>query len=413
MRQGTNQLQSSRLNLSLIGKVAFLELSFADLQNELIDMSAANPFLDVVVKKPPPTATKKVGNSKIDLSFLERIKQEESFYEFMNSQIERSRFFPTTTSQKIAKEIAENLSELGYFEGDIALIAKNSGVTKFEAEKIRQRFAFLEPIGVGAKNYKEAFLFCLENEEDVDNEFYTEAKTVIRDFENVDKYLALPNYKDIMGFIKKVKLPPAIDFFEEERKITPDLKVTNAGTELIVKINSDYCPDLRLKKNDLKDPFSKSKLREAKELISLLSIRNKTITDVAFMIVQKQYEFFFGGDLKPLKMQDIADELGISQGTISRAVANKYLECDKGIFEIKSFFAQSLSADLSNAKVKSYLLSLIEYEDRKAPLSDLEILNTINKRFNIDLSRRSIAKYRAEYGILEKDERKRLYSIMM
>lgn len=398
--------------MSLIGKVSFLELSFADLQNELIDMSAGNPFLDVVVKKSPPTQ-KKLNNSKIDLSFLERIKQEESFYDFMYSQVESSRFFPTKTSKNVAMDIVENLSELGYFEGDIAEIAKKNGVTKFEAEKIRLRFAFLEPLGVGAKDYKEAFLFCLENEEEADNEFYEQAKIVIKDFENVDRYLDLDRYKEIMHFIKTIKLPPAIDFFEEENKIMPDLKVTHVGSELIVKINSDFCPDLKLKENDLKDSFSKGKLREAKEMMSLLSIRNKTITDVAFVIVQKQHEFFFGGDLKPLKMQDVADELGISQGTISRAVSNKYIECDKGVFELKSFFVQSLSADLSNAKVKSYLISLIENEDRCAPFSDLDLLNMINKRFDLTMTRRSIAKYRAEYGILEKDERKRLYSVMI
>jgi RNA polymerase sigma-54 factor len=413
MQTTSKLIQSRRLNLALIGKASFLELSFAELQNELVELCASNPFIDVVVKKAPPSDYTKAKSFKLDLSFLERIKKEESFYDFMRKEVERSRFFPTKISKKIALEIVENLSELGYFEGDIATIAHTNGLSKFEVEKIRQRFAFLEPCGVGAKDYKECFLFCLENEEDISNEFYEQAKIIIKDFENLDKYIELSCYREIMHFIKKVKFPPAIDFFEEESKIIPDLKVNHIDGELIVKINSERCPDLKLKHNELLDSFSKSKLREAKELISLLNIRNKTVIDVSFVIVQKQHEFFFGGDLKPLKMQDIADELGISQGTVSRTVANKYLECDKGVFELRSFFVQSLGADLSNAQVKSYLLHLIENESCNAPLSDLELLDFINARFNINLTRRSVAKYRAEFGILEKDERKRLYSVMV
>ena len=72
--------------------------------------------------------------------------------------------------------------------------------------------------------------------------------------------------------------------------------------------------------------------------------------------------FFVGGELKPFSMQEIASELGFAESTISRAVANKYIECSQGVFPLKHFFTNAVDKDLSSSQIKNYISSLVEYE---------------------------------------------------
>ena len=98
------------------------------------------------------------------------------------------------------------------------------------------------------------------------------------------------------------------------------------------------------------------------------------------MIVDYQYDFFTGGEMKPMKLKDIAQELGYAPSTISRAISNKYLECSRGVFAIKSFFTTAIDGDVSNASIKDFLLEIIKSENKKKPLSDVKILSMIEKR---------------------------------
>ena len=113
--------------------------------------------------------------------------------------------------------------------------------------------------------------------------------------------------------------------------------------------------------------------------------------------------------MKPMRLKDIADDLGRNPSTISRAIANKFLECSRGLIPIKSFFATALDDEISNKAIKDFILNLIKNENQAKPLSDLRILELIKREFGIEIVRRTITKYRKILNIASSSERKKIY----
>ena len=129
------------------------------------------------------------------------------------------------------------------------------------------------------------------------------------------------------------------------------------------------------------------------------------------MIVEYQYEFFKGGEIRPMKLKDLAAEFNHAPSTISRAISGKYLECNRGIFSLKSFFATAIDEDTSNAAIKDYIADLVKNEERKRPLSDNKLLQIVEDKFGVKVVRRTITKYRKQLNIASSSERKKLYEI--
>ena len=127
--------------------------------------------------------------------------------------------------------------------------------------------------------------------------------------------------------------------------------------------------------------------------------------------MEKQISFFVGGELRPFSMQEIASELGFAESTISRAVSNKYIECNLGTFPLKYFFSNAVDKDLSSSQIKSYIKSLVDYENKEEPLTDEIILEFIEKKFGLKMVRRTITKYRKILNIPSSKERKKLYKV--
>lgn len=173
-----------------------------------------------------------------------------SVYELLNEQI-LPPLFPTNKSQELAKKIIECLNEEGYFEYDEEFLKEYS---LEEIERVRARFKFLDPVGVGAKDYKEAFLFALENmelDEDID-EF---CRMLIMDFENIQNYTKEPLYKEALAVLKCFSTPPFLEYFEDSRIIVPDIFVYKENGEIKVKINDDYYPEISIQTDGLEHDF--------------------------------------------------------------------------------------------------------------------------------------------------------------
>ena len=157
--------------------------------------------------------------------------------------------------------------------------------------------------------------------------------------------------------------------------------------------------------------FIKNKVKEARDLVDALEMRKATLYKIGLMIVEYQYDFFMGGEIKPMKLKDLAEEFGHASSTISRAISNKFLECSRGIFPLRNFFATALDEDTANTTIKEFVSNLIKNENRQKPLSDNRILELIEEKFNIKIVRRTITKYRAQLNIASSSERKRLYKM--
>ncbi|WP_295697888.1 RNA polymerase factor sigma-54 [Helicobacter mastomyrinus] len=419
----------TRLSTTLKSWLPILQSGLTELEETLNNVVEENPYANVqsqithslqgknrrVSQNHTPTSNDNFESTHIS---------EKSLYEVLEEQID-SVLFPTEISRKIAFKILENLNDEGYLDVAVGEIAIDLGIDEYEVERIRQRFAYLEPYGVGAKDIIESFLFQLDNT-DLEGESYELARSIIRDLHCHNKYKNHSSYNEVMKTIKTFKNPPAIEFGARESEVIPDIfifertksdSLKNTAYELEVSINDSYYPKILIEENikSTKDKagaeFLKTKLKEAKDLVDALDMRKATILKIAIALRENQYDFFMGGEIRPMKLKDIAQDLGYAPSTISRAIANKYLECDRGIFPIKSFFTAAIDGDTSNASIKDFILNLVKNEDRKKPLSDLKILKMVEEKFELKMVRRTITKYRQQLDIASSNERKRLYEM--
>ena len=413
LRQKQTLAPKIKLNQTLRSWLPILQSGLDELKETLEPFIKENPFATIEHKNLEKSEKKRnffeqVSKNSVSESIEALSIHKESLYEKLVSQINPP-LFPTQKSQDIAYKIIECLDSEGYFSYDDEIFA---GLCESEVERVRARFAYLEPCGVGAKDVKESFLFQL-GEAEASDEIIECAKKIILNFENIEKLRKLKFYDDALKIIKKFKNPPAIEYLEEANQKVPDIFVLSTSSGISVQINDEYYPEISIDTEGLdeKEAFVSSRIKEASELIDALEMRKATLYKIGLMIVEYQYDYFLGGDIKPMKLKDLADELGRNPSTISRAIANKYLSSTRGTVALKNFFATGFDEETSNAAIKEFLLELIKNEDHKKPLSDLKIQELIQAKFNIQIVRRTITKYRKILNIGSSSQRKKIYQI--
>ncbi|PAF46977.1 RNA polymerase factor sigma-54 [Helicobacter sp. 12S02634-8] len=423
MAQGARLRQNvgvkNKLSTTLKSWLPILQSNVFEMEETINEYAKENPFISLqssIVQDFSSKLKKPYPNAPLKSSISDKIESlsiyEKSLYEVLTDQI-LPPLFPTQISVRIALDIIDNINEEGYFDGDIHECAQQLSISPEEYEKIRQRFAYLDPRGVGAKDVRESFLFQLEEYTQISDAVYTLCIQIINNLSNHKSYSTQEGYYEAMKVIRGFKNPPALAFSQQEAFIIPDILVIEEDGQIQVSLNDAYYPsviieDLKVKTSE---QYLKNKLKEARDLIDALDMRKQTIQKIGLMIVEYQYDFFKGGEIKPMRLKDIADEFGHAPSTISRAISNKYLECSRGILPIKSFFTTAIEGDISNASIKDYIFELIKGENQKKPLSDLKILELIEERFQLKMVRRTITKYRKQLNIGSSSERKKTYEM--
>jgi RNA polymerase sigma-54 factor len=408
-----------KLSNTLRNWLPILHTSLSDLNEVMTPFVEGNPVVEVrsgfeeeFERKLPK---KVLYGQHISNSRTQQIEaltiQDKTLYDVLDEQINSS-LFPTPHSQKIAHFIIENLDEYGYYEGNTEKFCQENGIDEESFEKVRLRFMHIEPVGICAKNLTESFLFKLENTK-ISEEAYPLGITMIKDMQNIHNYAKEPFFNEVMQILTSFKNPPNIEYLEDSQQIIPDLMIYfNEEQQIEVKLNDAYYPTITIDANyGVEHSFIKEKIKEAKSLVDALEMRKATLYKVGLMIVEYQYDFFSGGSIMPLTLKTLADEFGHNPSTISRAIANKYIACDRGIFAMKEFFTTAIDEDVSNAAIKEFLISLIKTEPKEKPLSDMKLLAMIEEKFKVKMVRRTIAKYRKQLNIAGSSERKKLYKL--
>ncbi len=394
---------TNKLSTKLISFLPILKAGLDELYDSIKEVSIENPFIEIKNKK-------FVTLSNLKNAITDKIEalstSKTGFYEELINQIENSHYFPTEKSRLIALLIAEDITPDGFFDGNEEEIALSVGVDTEKVKRIRERFKYLNPPGVGAKDIKESFLFQLDVL-DIDDELYDLVKEMINNLDNLDRFYKHKRFNEAIKIMKNFRITPAIEYSISEELI-PEIIVINDNGNLEIRLNEEYYPEIYINEA-ADDKYSKEKLKEARNLVDALEMRKSTLKKIALMIVELQYDFFKGGVIKPMKIQDIADELEFAPSTISRAIANKYLLCDRGIIPLKSFFSTAINEDVSANQIKEEIKALVKNEDKNRPLSDEKLCEIINEKFNIKLVRRTITKYRESINIPSSRERKKLY----
>ena len=202
----------------------------------------------------------------------------------------------------------------------------------------------------------------------------------------------------------------------------PDVYLNKNNGNYYASVNEEGLPKLRINKYYVKvlknrradrqtREFIRKRYYNARWLIEAIGRRRQTIERVCNYLIQAQRDYFDfpESELKSLTLRQVADGLGISQATVSRVCANKYLQASEGIYPLKHFFATSLkqqdAREVSDAFIKGRLKRIIEDEDSRQPLSDAQIVSLLKKE-GINVARRTLVKYRKELNILSSSLRK-------
>jgi RNA polymerase sigma-54 factor len=334
--------------------------------------------------------------------------------------------------RRICDNIIDNLDEKGYLDIETKEIAKNLNVEEKHIIKALKTIQSLDPAGIGAKNLKECLKLQLKRKKCRDKNLYYIIDNHIEDIaENkynvIAKAINIDTKKaqEYGDMIKSLKPKPSSGFYtgEEIKFIVPDAYIRNINGKYEVIMNEDLIPNLKINNiyreiidND-KDKeaveYIKQKLNNAVFLIKSIEHRKSTIYRVLEKIVELQKDYFETGEncLKPMTLKDISESLNVHESTVSRAIKEKYINVNKGTVKIKDLFTAGLSSkysidDISTNLIKKEIKYLIDLEDKINPLSDQILCEELNKR-GMNISRRTVAKYREEIGIKSSSKRKR------
>jgi len=334
--------------------------------------------------------------------------------------------------QRVGATIIYNLSDDGYLETPLEELAAQLDCDLERVERVLKRVQRLDPPGVGARDLRECLYAQLTN---LGMEESLAARIVLNHLGLLEKH----RYNEIAKFLgvtlamvgeahKVIQLlepKPGRDYGgQEPAYIVPDVYIQKVGTEFMVTLNESAVPRLRLAnyyQRVLNDnaataetkEYLQERLRSARWLVKSIFQRQQTIFKVANSIVKFQRAFFEHGvgQLKPLVLKDVAEDIGMHESTISRATANKYAHTPQGIHELKFFFTSGVKGtdggDVSAETVKEKIRALVADEKQGDPLSDQAIADILLKD-QIDIARRTVAKYRQALGILPSGRRKRL-----
>lgn len=340
--------------------------------------------------------------------------------------------FETQKELQIAEIVIGYIDEFGFLNTPLAEICLLHDVEEEVIHRVLKEIQTFEPYGVGASSIQESLLIqlrCLHKEKTlayrIVSDYYEE---LLHNHIRVIQKGLKCSYREIQEAIEKeiakLDLHPGSQFSSQSnRPIIPDVTIRQENERLIVEVERDYTPSIRLNHrylNLLKDPsispqtkqFIKHHLFSARWLMRNLQQRYSTIERIAQALSQKQYDFFVqpDGQLLPLTMKTLADELHLHESTIARTVSNKYVETPRGLFPLRSFFTtkyvSNKGKDLSATTVKEIILNLIQKEDKAHPLSDEKISSLLNQK-GIPCARRTVAKYRTMLQIGNAQQRRK------
>jgi RNA polymerase sigma-54 factor len=365
-----------------------------------------------------------------DLPSLEAtLTRTESLHDHLVWQLKMSEL--AERQMEIGMLILGNIDPDGYLkEPPIEDLAAELDCNTEEIEVVLEKIQGFDPVGIGARTLEECML--------IQAMYYGQDDDLV--VKMIKSHLGNLEKKNYQAIARDLKAPieevyeaakvimefdprPGRQYSSDEpHYITPDVYVHKVGDKYFVVPNDDGLPKLKISSfyraalDDSKGAkeYIQDKLRSAQWLIRSIQQRQRTIIKVTESIIKFQRDFFDRGIayLKPLILRDVAEDIGMHESTISRVTTNKYVHTPQGIFELKFFFNSGISRtngeDLASQAVKSKIKALIDEEDPKRPMSDQKIVERL-RAANIDIARRTVAKYREQLGILSSSKRKRVF----
>ncbi|MCB1111247.1 MAG: RNA polymerase factor sigma-54 [Chlamydiales bacterium] len=345
---------------------------------------------------------------------------------------EAHEMFDDPKDLKAAELLVGNFDENGFIETPLKEIAFLNTIEEDRLEDVLDQIKKFDPPGVGAANLRESLLIQLARKgrkstlayQIVESHFEDLIHNKIGAIRQSLKCTSDQISQAVQNDIAQLDLHPGRWFsIDAVQQITPDLSIHDEDNELQVRVNNEFIPSLRLNSRYLRmlddenlgdetKEFIKQKILSAKWLLRNLFQRSDTLTRIGETIAKIQHDYLSNpaGQLIPLTMKAVAEELELHESTIARAVANKYVDTDRGILPLRSFFTNGLETDtgkdVSSDSVKEMIKQVIDDENNAKPLSDQKISDMMKER-GIHCARRTVAKYRIEMQIGNAQQRRK------
>ena len=375
------------------------------------------------------------GGPRLNTDELPSIEQtltkKTSLFDHLMWQVNLSNF--DAKELAIARDIVGNINANGFFQAlNLDEIAAEHEVDIDFADDVLSEVQEMDPVGVGARDLRECLLIQSRTYHSGDANLRKVISEHLgnmekRNYQAIERSLGIDREELIRcaRIIGNMEPKPGRGFVTDDTHyITPDVYVHKMGEEYVVTLNEDGLPKLKISsfyrnamsggKGATKE-YIQEKFRSAVWLIRSIHQRQNTIRKVTESIVRFQRDFLDRGPqhLRPLILRDVADDIGMHESTVSRVTTNKYVHTPQGIYELKYFFNSRIGGmygaeDLASESVKIKIKNIITAENPKKPLSDQAIANIL-KGENIDIARRTVAKYREMMGLLSSSKRKKLF----
>lgn len=432
---GIQQVQ--KLSPQMVQSMNILQMSMLELQEYVEKILMENPVLDLEAER--KEEERRELRHKVEWlmttdrqnrwyyqeegqNLMELVDDiaEESLYEHLRGQLDLG-CFPAHLS--IAVDcILSGLNDNGYLEETTEELAQRSGQTLKTVKKAEELVRSLEPAGVGARTLSECLALQLERNGE-NGLAMTLARHHLEDIAQ-DHYHHISRetgatrgeIQQACKRIRELNPRPGSSFAVREAPgyIIPDLLVTEEDGKLVITSGEDLLPALKISSyyqdlmkqtqdQEVRD-YLTDKVSQAGWVVKSIEQRRSTMLNCARVIVERQEPFFRQGAdfLQPLTLADVAEEIGVHESTVSRAVKGKYIQCIHGAYPMSHLFSRALSSDsgetVSAESVKARIRELIGEEDKKKPWSDQKLCDLLAAQ-GITLSRRTVAKYRDELGI--------------
>ncbi|MGB2078318.1 MAG: RNA polymerase factor sigma-54 [Vibrio sp.] len=377
------------------------------------------------------------GNTGLNLDDELPIYQGEttqSLQDYLLWQLDLTPF--SDTDRSIAMSILDGIDDKGYLTISLEDVLESMGDPSIELDEVQavlKRIQQFDPLGVASRNLQECLLIQLASFPE-DTPWLAQAKAILnqhieliakRDYKLLCRAAKLTKDElvHVLNLLQQLDPHPgnAISNNSQTQYIVPDVYVVKMRGKWQVVLNNDNIPRLKVNQtyaamkpsSQADNQYIRTHVQDAKWLIKSLESRNETLLKVARCIVEHQQDFFEYGEqaMKPMILNDIANDVELHESTVSRVTTQKYMHTSRGIFELKYFFSSHVATnsggECSSTAIRAHIQELIAAENPEKPLSDSKLESLLADK-GIKVARRTVAKYRESLGIASSSQRKRL-----
>ena len=405
--------QKHQIYQKQIEKNQILQMDVQQLLAHIEKISFENPLIDT----DEMIETSSDVGKEFDIDSLSR-KTEQTLKEVIHWQLINKDIH----NKELVESLVDLLDDNGYLRLSINDICTYLKCDEKEYLEAKDTLSKLDPPGLGANTLKECLLLQLERLKETEDIHLTKilVDECLEDlskshYHAVSKKLGISQNKvrELLQIILTLNPRPASNYSSslEVNYPVPDIIIKDGIVQLNpviykdININTGYL-SLEAESKETKK-YIESKLRQVSWLQQCLNQRKNLIYDIAVFLLDYQQDFFMnGGACHPLLQKDLAMLLGVHESTISRAIKDKYIYCDKGFILLSDLIPKG-TEDNSVDSIKETIKEVINNEDKIKPLSDQKI-TTLLKDKGIEISRRTVAKYRSELNIPDASGRKHI-----